>query len=686
MEMFATVALLLYAAVALGCNMNLLPQIGVMMITIAILCIRLICYPFCKRAREGRLYRAEEMVQLNVETLTSNDAGLLSAMRTKGKQDLWAKIRECEPNGEFTDSFDRTGAVELDASTQGFGGKHDVEWKRAADFMASPSLFGEEGPLPNDVGQGAVGDCYFLAALAAMAENPERIRALFINDEANSCGCYGVMLSKHGSWHIVWVDDHFPVVTKKESLFGAEDDEGDGPLKPLFVHSNGTNKLWPLLMEKAWVLLYGEGKYENINGGLPYFALHALSMSPTIRYECRDYSEAEMWSVLHSSEDSGCVMSAGCNDKPFMGLALLPCCRLGGRCCRLSVVGCGWCEALCLWCETCIRCLLKVGRLIFCPLRCLVTCPLTCLCCLYDVHGKGFKSLLKVLVGETFDGIVQGHAYTVLGTAEVPARWGTTARIVKIRNPWGKKEWKGLFSDGSCAWTDDALQIAEHGMEDDDDGVFWMHLSDFMSYFQTVAVCYTSPGNYTTLDKRPDGKMLGLMHSPLLDEDDDDELHHDACVPRWLTSSYVVTVGEGTTQAGIAVQVSERCQMFVTVDTASDAGDGLRGIPVLDSEQMWAVVIFDEDHNVVAKNLARAISSPDNLCLCVEELQCLDRQYTAQTSMSTTQLRVEPGNYVVMLAWPQELAAETKTHLLIHSTAPVSLGDIPAELSSEEEV
>ena len=33
---------------------------------------------------------------------------------------------------------------------------------------------------------------------------------------------------------------------------------------------------------------------------------------------------------------------------------------------------------------------------------------------------------------------------------------GTMAQIVKLRNPWGQTEWAGLYSDGSCAWTDDA--------------------------------------------------------------------------------------------------------------------------------------------------------------------------------------------------------------------------------------
>lgn len=33
---------------------------------------------------------------------------------------------------------------------------------------------------PNDIKQGLLGDCYFLAGLSALAEVPERIRELFL--------------------------------------------------------------------------------------------------------------------------------------------------------------------------------------------------------------------------------------------------------------------------------------------------------------------------------------------------------------------------------------------------------------------------------------------------------------------------------------------------------------------------
>jgi hypothetical protein len=35
---------------------------------------------------------------------------------------------------------------------------------------------------PNDIKQGALGDCYFLSSLSALTENPDRIRNLFVSD------------------------------------------------------------------------------------------------------------------------------------------------------------------------------------------------------------------------------------------------------------------------------------------------------------------------------------------------------------------------------------------------------------------------------------------------------------------------------------------------------------------------
>jgi Calpain family cysteine protease len=54
----------------------------------------------------------------------------------------------------------------------------DVEWARASEIFKSPAIF-KDGIEPNDIQQGALGDCYFLAVLSSMAEDPRDVKALF---------------------------------------------------------------------------------------------------------------------------------------------------------------------------------------------------------------------------------------------------------------------------------------------------------------------------------------------------------------------------------------------------------------------------------------------------------------------------------------------------------------------------
>jgi hypothetical protein len=50
-------------------------------------------------------------------------------------------------------------------------------------------------------------------------------------------------------------------------------------------------------------------------------------------------------------------------------------------------------------------------------------------------------------------GLIGDHAYSVLRAIECNGK-----RFVVIRNPWGKSEWTGRWSDGSKEWTQEWLQ------------------------------------------------------------------------------------------------------------------------------------------------------------------------------------------------------------------------------------
>ncbi|XP_008852147.1 calpain-12 [Nannospalax galili] len=92
----------------------------------------------------------------------------------------------------------------------------------------------------------------------------------------------------------------------------------------------------------------------------------------------------------------------------------------------------------------------------------------------------------------TEEGLVKGHAYSVTGTHKVSLGF-TRVRLLRLRNPWGRIEWSGPWSDSCPRWDllpsewRDALLVKK------EDGEFWMELQDFLSHFNTVQICSLSP-------------------------------------------------------------------------------------------------------------------------------------------------------------------------------------------------
>ena len=59
-------------------------------------------------------------------------------------------------------------------------------------------------------------------------------------------------------------------------------------------------------------------------------------------------------------------------------------------------------------------------------------------------------------------GVLEGHAYSIIDVFNIDVEITdqndelvqTNVRLIRLRNPWGKKEWNGPFSDGSDELTD----------------------------------------------------------------------------------------------------------------------------------------------------------------------------------------------------------------------------------------
>ncbi|XP_043998086.1 calpain-A-like [Gambusia affinis] len=90
------------------------------------------------------------------------------------------------------------------------------------------------------------------------------------------------------------------------------------------------------------------------------------------------------------------------------------------------------------------------------------------------------------------NGLVQGHAYAVTGVKEVLSS-GKAERLVRLWNPWGKREWNGDWSDESPLWETVSPQERKTCLLKRDDGEFWMSLQDFCGFYADLDICSSSP-------------------------------------------------------------------------------------------------------------------------------------------------------------------------------------------------
>ena len=54
-----------------------------------------------------------------------------------------------------------------------------LTWRRASEIFENHCIF-DDDIEPNDINQGALGNCYFLAVLSSLTEFPERVRGMFV--------------------------------------------------------------------------------------------------------------------------------------------------------------------------------------------------------------------------------------------------------------------------------------------------------------------------------------------------------------------------------------------------------------------------------------------------------------------------------------------------------------------------
>ncbi|CAG0917812.1 unnamed protein product [Notodromas monacha] len=269
-------------------------------------------------------------------------------------------------------------------------------------------------PLPSDISQGILGNCWLLSALAVLAEKEDLIRHVLVTDEYCQEGAYQIRLCISGKWTTILVDDLLPC-----NKYGQ------------LVYSQAKRRqLWVPLIEKA--VAKAHGCYEALISGRALEGLSTLTGAPceSIPLQKRNQSYGSSSAVIQCS---------GENDEeiidPNVIWAQLVSCREAGF---LMGASCG------------------SGNM--------------------TVDPKEFERM----------GLTPRHAYSILDVKNVDS-----ARLVKMRNPWGRFSWKGAYSDSWSGWTPKLrTQLLPHVASD---GVFWIPFDDVMKYFDSVDVCKVKP-------------------------------------------------------------------------------------------------------------------------------------------------------------------------------------------------
>ena len=115
-----------------------------------------------------------------------------------------------------------------------------------------------------------------------------------------------------------------------------------------------------------------------------------------------------------------------------------------------------------------------------------------------DAQQKGFFVLADITETASTNleslsklGLITNHAYTVIQTAVLRKTNGSEIKLLKMMNVWGTNEWVGDWSDNSSKWTQEFKK--EVGLEQKEDGIFWMSYEDYLQFYTTTHICKIHP-------------------------------------------------------------------------------------------------------------------------------------------------------------------------------------------------
>ncbi|XP_050085683.1 calpain-D isoform X1 [Anopheles aquasalis] len=230
----------------------------------------------------------------------------------------WRSIIEyCLENGQafVDDSFPPATKSLYYQPSSNLDSNPVAQWRRPHEIICEGGGGGSQGatappwavfrtPLPSDICQGVLGNCWLLSALAVLAEREDLVREVLLTKEICPQGAYQVKLCKDGRWTTVLVDDLLPC-DKRGHL----------------VYSQAKRKqLWVPLIEKAVAKLHG--CYEALVSGRAIEGLATLTGAPCESIPLQasslplpsedDLDRDLIWAQLLSSRLVKFLMGASC--------------------------------------------------------------------------------------------------------------------------------------------------------------------------------------------------------------------------------------------------------------------------------------------------------------------------------------------------------------------------------------
>lgn len=296
--------------------------------------------------------------------------------------------------------------------------------KRVTDIFEKPQFYIDD-PTAGDVRQGRDGDCYLMAALCGLGNMKGLIEKVCIkhDDLCQMCGVYGFVFFRDGEWQTTIIDD-------KLYLRVPDYDEAVGLEERL---------VWDDVNRKDSEEEYR--KTHQTGSRALYFA------------NCNE--ENETWLPLLEKAFAKAHGDYYAIDGGFTGEALED--LTGGVTSEFYSTDILDKEAF--WRDE----LMEVNKEFLFG-------------CATGSYSNWLDNNPNAPPRER-QGIFEGHAYTIMEAREVEGH-----RLLKLRNPWGKKEWQGKWSDGSAEWNAKFFELLNHKFGND--GIFWISYEDMLKKYQ----------------------------------------------------------------------------------------------------------------------------------------------------------------------------------------------------------